>query len=280
MLFKLLQKLFNLREKSREQRDENGDVVKPFLDHMEDLRWMLVKCAVVLIITMSVAAWFRMDLMELLQRPVDAASAKVGHQIKLRSGEVVAPFMISLKLAFYVGLIFAMPPILYFIAEFILPALTAKEKKILAPGFTIGFVLFLIGAAASYFYLIEHMLIYFYNDAIKMKIDPYWEWTNYIRIFTWLTIGFGLMCELPLVVILLAVVGIVSHEFLKSMRSYAVVLIMVLAMLVAPTPDPMTMLALSLPIIIMYEGCIWLVWLMESRRRKREQAAVVDELVS
>ena len=280
MLFKILQKLFNLREKSRDQRDEHGDVVKPFLDHMEDLRWTLVKCATILIVCMCVAGWFRIELMDLLQRPVRIASAALGVEIKLRSGGVVDSFTISLKLAFYVGLIFALPPILYFVAEFILPALTAKEKKILAPGFTLGFIFFLAGAAASYYYLMPHMIEYFHRDAVKLGIEPFWEWSNYIRIFTWLTIGFGLMCELPLVVILLSIVGIISHAFLKSTRSYATVLIMVLAMLVAPTPDPMTFLALSASILLMYEACIWIVWLMESRRRKREQAAVVDDLVN
>jgi sec-independent protein translocase protein TatC len=279
MLFKILQKLFRLREKSREQRDENGDVVKPFLDHMEDLRWTLIKCAIVLVVTMSVAFWKRQELMRLLENPVHRASEIVGETIRLRSDNIIDPFMISLKMAFYVGLVFALPIILYFIADFILPALTKKEKRLLAPTFSVGLVLFLAGAAASYFFLMPHMLVFFFNDAKKLGIEAFWTWSNYSKVFTWLTIGFGLMCELPLVILVLASLGIVSHKFLVSTRSYATVIIMVLAMLVAPTPDPFTFLALSAPILLMYEACIWIVWLLEARARKRARARDIDDLV-
>ena len=278
MLFKLLQKLFRLREKARDQRDEHGDVVKPFLDHMEDLRWTLIKCGVVLIVAMSTALWQRHPLMKILEYPVDKASAEVGAKIILRSDSPIDSFMISLKVAFFVGLIFALPFILYFIAEFVLPALTKKEKRMLAPVFIVGLILFLSGAAVSYVYLIPHMLEFFYKDAVSLNIDPFWTWNNYIRIFTWLTLGFGLMCELPLVILVLASLGIVSYQFLASTRSYAVAIIMVLAMLVAPTPDPFTFLALSAPILLMYEACIWIVWLMESRRRKRDKQKDIDDL--
>ena len=279
MLFKLLQKLFRLREKAREQRDESGDIVKPFLDHMEDLRWTLIKCGVVLIIAMSAALWQRQPLMQLLEYPVHKASEAVGTRILLRSDSPIDSFMISLKVAFFVGLIFALPFILFFIAEFVLPALTRKEKRLLAPVFTTGLILFLLGAAVSYLYLIPHMLVFFYKDALSLEISPFWTWNNYIRIFTWLTLGFGLMCELPLVILVLASLGIVSYQFLSSTRSYAVAIIMVLAMLVAPTPDPFTFIALSAPILLMYEACIWIVWLMESRRRKRDRQKDIDDLL-
>src|SRR6476620_684749 len=105
MLFKLLQKLFKLREKAREQRDESGDIVKPFLDHMEDLRWTLIKSLVVLLTSMSVALWQRHPLMKVLQYPVDLASSAVDTKIILRSDSPIDSFMISLKVAFFVGLI-------------------------------------------------------------------------------------------------------------------------------------------------------------------------------
>src|SRR6266508_1917235 len=87
---------------------------------------------------------------------------EVGKQIRLRSDNVVESFMISLKLAFYVGMIFSLPFILYFIAEFVLPALTKREKRLLAPGFSLGLIFFLAGAAASYLYIMPDMLAFFY----------------------------------------------------------------------------------------------------------------------
>jgi sec-independent protein translocase protein TatC len=279
MLFNIFQKLIALRKKHDETRDEHGDVVKPFLDHMEDLRWMIIKCAVVLLICMVAAFYFRQDLMYLLEYPVHVSSAKVGEQIRLRSDNVVESFMISLKLAFYVGMIFSLPFILYFIAEFVLPALTKREKRLLAPGFALGLVFFLAGAAASYVYIMPEMLVFFYKDAKQLGIEAFWTWKNYISVFTWLTIGFGLMCELPLVVLLLASVGIINYKMLASTRRYAFIAIMVLAAIVAPTPDPVTFITLSGPVLLMYEGCIWIVWLLESRRRKQQKKSLIDELV-
>jgi sec-independent protein translocase protein TatC len=219
---------------------------------------------------MVAAFYFRQDLMYLLKHPVHVASAKVGEQIRLRSDNVVESFMISLKLAFYAGMIFSLPFILYFISEFILPALTKREKRRLAPGFSFGLIFFLAGAAASYVYIMPEMLVFFFKDAKQLGIEAFWTWSNYSSVFSWLTIGFGFMCELPLIVLMLASVGIISHHMLASTRRYAFIGIMVLAAIVAPTPDPVTFTALAAPVLLMYEGCIWVVKLSESRRQKQQ----------
>jgi sec-independent protein translocase protein TatC len=279
MLFNIFQKLINLRKKHEETRDEHGDVVKPFLDHMEDLRWTIIKCALVLVVAMLAAFWNRTELMQLLKYPLDIADPTYTISGTIRSDTIIESFMISLKLAFYVGIIMALPILLYFVAEFVLPALTKKEKRALTIGFSVGSVFFLAGAAVSYFYLVPHTISFFWGDAQAMKLNPLWTWKSYVSIFTWLTIGFGLMCEVPLIILLLASIGIVNYKFLSSTRSYAITMIFVLAAIVAPSPDPMTLILLAIPIVAMYEGCIWITWALESRRRKREKESVVDELI-
>jgi sec-independent protein translocase protein TatC len=279
MLFNIFQKLINLRKKHEETRDEHGDVVKPFLDHMEDLRWTIIKCALVLVVAMIAAFWNRTELMQLLKYPLDIADPTYTISGTIRSDTIIESFMISLKLAFYVGIIMALPILLYFVAEFVLPALTKKEKRALTIGFSVGSVFFLAGAAVSYFYLVPHTISFFWGDAQAMKLNPLWTWKSYVSIFTWLTIGFGLMCEVPLIILLLASIGIVNYKFLSSTRSYAITMIFVLAAIVAPSPDPMTLILLAIPIVAMYEGCIWITWALESRRRKREKESVVDELI-
>lgn len=282
MLFNIFhqisQKLFKLRE-DREQRDEHGDVVKPFLDHMEDLRWTIIKCALVLVLAMVSSFTFRKELMKVLKYPLMIADPSGQMASVIRSDGIIDSFMISLKLSFYVGIIVALPFLLYFIAQFVLPALTKKEKRALVIGFSVGAIFFVCGAAVSYLYLVPHTLTFFWGDAHEMELNPLWTWKSYISIFTWLTLGFGLMCEVPLIVILLASIGIVNFKFLSSTRSYAITGIMVLSAIVAPSPDPMTLIALALPIIAMYEGCIWVTWLMERRRRKLEKDSVVDDLL-
>lgn len=282
MLFNILQKLFKLRENRpsdpRDQRDEHGDIVKPFLDHMEDLRWVIIKVLAVLVVAMVAAFWNRMDLMRLLKFPLMIADPTGKIAGSIRTDNIIDSFMITFKMAFYVGLIIALPFILYFIADFVLPALTKKEKRILLPGFGVGMLLFSAGAAASFYYITPHTIAFFWKDTADVGLEALWTWRSYISFFTWLTIGFGLMCEVPLIVLLLAGFGIVSHKFLSSTRSYAIVIILTLAAVVAPTPDPVTFLILGLPIIIMYEACIWIVWGLEGRRRKRERQSDIDDL--
>jgi sec-independent protein translocase protein TatC len=87
------------------------------------------------------------------------------------------------------------------------------------------------------------------------------------------------MCELPLIVLLLAAVGIINFELLASTRRYAFIGILVLAAVVAPTPDPVTFITLAAPVLLMYESCIWIVWLLESRRRKRDKQNDIDDLI-
>jgi sec-independent protein translocase protein TatC len=280
ILKEVLKKLFTLREnRPGEKRDETGDIVKPFLDHMEDLRWTIIKCLVVLVICMIAAFWQQERLMHLLKEPLFIADPTGKLSESIRSDNIMDPFLIAFKLAFYVGIIMALPFLLYFIADFTLPALTKKERRILIPGFLIGVVLFLTGAAISYFYILPHTLSFFWDYSKRMDLLALWTWKSYISFFTWLIMGFGLMCEVPLVVLLLAGFGIVNHKFLSATRNYAITIILILSAIIAPSPDPVTLLILATPIVIMYEACIWIVWLLETRRRKRERESVVDDLL-
>jgi sec-independent protein translocase protein TatC len=83
-----------------------------------------------------------------------------------------------------------------------------------------------------------------------------------------LTLGFGLLCQLPVVMVALAFIGIIDFRFLSSTRPYAVTVILILAAVVAPTPDPITFVTLAVPIICLYEICIWVVWLIDRNRKK------------
>src|SRR5688500_16078650 len=166
----LLKHLFKLREKSQ------GDVIKPFLDHMEDLRWTIIKIVLVLVISMVAAAWNRQDLMDLLKHPLMIADPTGELAGTIRSDSIMDSFMITLKVAFYVGIIIALPFILYFVADFVLPALTDRERKVMIPGFLVGVVFFVTGAAASYFYITPHTLAFFWHDAQSSKLYSLWTW--------------------------------------------------------------------------------------------------------
>ena len=248
--------------KFREQKD--GDIVKPFLDHMEDMRWTIIKVVVVQIIAMIVAFYFRTDLMNLLRAPL----LRLSPVPQLITTGIADSFIISLELAFFAGIALAFPFHVYFVANFVLPALTRQEKRYLLPGIAAGFLLFIGGVLVAYQGILPATLEFFYKDAQTVGVNPLWSWRQYFSFSAWLCFGFGLMCEVPAVVIILALLGFVSFSFLQRTRPYAITIILTLSAVIAPTPDPMTFITLALPIIAMYEACIWVVWLMERRKPK------------
>lgn len=255
-----LNKFFKFREKS------DGDVVKPFLEHMEDMRWTIIKMIVSLVIGMIIAFFFVNDLMYFVQKPLDAVSPELRGKIVTRT--IAEPFIISLMLAFFAGITLALPFLGYFLLSFVLPALTRQEKKYLFPGIFGSFCLFVAGAVVSYVYILPQTLKFFWDYSHKMQVNILWEWKDYISFCAWLTIGFGLLCQLPVVMIVLSLLGIISYSFLARTRPYAVTIILILAAVIAPTPDPITFLSLGAPIILLYEVCIWIVWLIDRQRRK------------
>ena len=256
-----LTKFFQFREKS------DGDIIKPFLDHMEDLRWTLIKMGLSLVAGMAVAFFFVNDLMYFVQQPLDAVDPGLRGKIVTRT--IAEPFIISIMLAFFAGITLSLPFLGYFAISFILPALTRQEKRFLFPGILASFSLFITGALVSYFYILPQTLRFFWQYSHKMQVEILWEWKDYISFCAWLTIGFGLLCQLPVVMIALALLGLIDFRFLSSTRPYAVTVILILAAVVAPTPDPITFLSLGAPIVLLYEACIWIVWLLDKRKREK-----------
>jgi sec-independent protein translocase protein TatC len=264
-LSKLLSKIFKIREKS------DGDIVKPFLEHMEDLRWTLLKMLFTLLAAMIFAFWFRTDLMRILQAPMDKVDPSLSGQLVVT--QIAGSFMLSIKMAVYAGIIIAFPFLAFFLADFVLPALTRQEKKYLFPGIAAGFILFSLGVLAAYYYILPETIRFFWHDTQKMKLREMWTWDSYASIFCWLTIGFGMLCEVPVVVVILALLRIVTFKLLASTRPYAITLIFVLSAVIAPTPDPGTLLILAVPVVVLYEACIWIVWFIDRRRKNNDEVA-------
>jgi sec-independent protein translocase protein TatC len=177
--------------------------------------------------------------------------------------------MISLELAFFAGIAMAFPFHVYFVAQFVLPALTRKERKLLLPGIFGAFLLFLAGVTVAYRWILPSTIAFFYHDAAAAHLKVMWTWNAYFSFAAWLCFGFGLLCELPVIVILLGALGIVSFAFLSKTRPFGYTIILILAAVIAPTPDPVTFVTLSVPIVLLYEACIWVVWLLDRRRKRR-----------
>lgn len=258
----LVPRIFKFRETSAGRPDDP----KPFLEHLEDLRWMLVKMVLTLGIGMGAAFGFRGVLVEIAQRPLRQIDP--GLVTKLQVLGVTDPLMIAFELSFYAGIVITFPLLLYFLAQFVLPALTHKEKKYVLPGIAIGFGLFLVGVLFCYFRVLPQALGFFFGFAKSLEWTPTWTVRDYFAFVTQMTLAFGLAFELPVAVLVLVQLGFLSFDFLNRTRSFAIVIILCLAMVIAPTPDVLTFLSLALPMCVLYEACIWMAWFMERWRRR------------
>src|SRR5205814_8790505 len=125
-----------------------GETTKPFLEHLEDLRWTIVKMAITLVIAMTICFAFRSTLVRVLQAPLQEVGSQIG---TLKALGITDSIVISFHLAFYAGIVLSFPLLLYFIAEFVLPALTAIEKRFVLPAILVSFALFLLGVTLCYF---------------------------------------------------------------------------------------------------------------------------------
>ena len=243
-----------------------SETSKPFLEHLEDLRWTIVKMAITLIAAMILCFAFRATLVRVMQTPLQQIDPSVG---ALRALGITDSIVISFHLAFYAGIVVSFPLLLFFAAEFVLPALTALEKKILFPAIGVSFALFLTGVLLCYFWLLPKTILFFFRDTQSLGWAPTWTVQQYYSFVTRFTIGFGLAFELPVVVLALVRFGLLTYEFMARTRPYAIVLIFILATIITPTPDVLTLVAMSLPMCLLYESCIWIAWAMQ-RRAARE----------
>src|SRR6059036_3550745 len=244
-----------------------SETSKPFLEHLEDLRWTIVKMAVTLGVAIIACFAFRSTLVRVMQAPLRDVGSQIG---TLKALGITDSIVISFHLAFYAGIVVSFPLLLYFIAEFVLPALTAVEKRFLFPAVVGSFGLFLLGVVVCYSWLLPKTILFFFRDTQSLGWAPTWTVQQYYSFVTKFVLGFGMAFELPVVVLALVYFGLVTYKFMARTRLYAVVLIFILAAIIAPTPDLLTLIAMALPMSLLYESCIWVAWLME-RRKSRDR---------
>src|SRR6202140_805923 len=242
-----------------------SETAKPFLEHLEDLRWTVVKMAMTLVVAMIVCFAFRSWLVRVLQAPLQQVGGEVG---TLKALGITDSLVISFHLAFYAGIVISFPLLLYFVAQFVLPALTAVEKRFLLPAIGGSFGLFLLGVLVCYFWLLPKTILFFFRDTQSLGWTPTWTVQQYYSFVTKFVLGFGLAFELPVVVLGLVYFGLITYKFMARTRPYAIVLIFILAAIIAPTPDLLTLIAMALPMSLLYESCIWVAWLMERRKSR------------
>jgi len=211
---------------------------------------------------------------------VTAPSSEVDNRGNLKLMSALKPtetFMLSMKLSFFAGIVVSFPLLLMYILQFVLPGLHNNEKRVMWPSMLIGFGLFIAGVCFAYFVVLPRALDFFYNWSGKLGVSNDWRIGEYITFATQFTLLFGLSFELPVIVMVLVKLGLLSYETMSNTRSYAILAIFVIAALITPTPDAMTLILMALPMVILYELCIWLAWFDRKKNRRKEEEEARQE---
>jgi len=235
----------------------------PFLDHMEELRWRII-WSLVALVALSVVGFVlvtQLDVIGLLERPFQ----QVMPGAHLNFTSPTTPVVVTFKLAFVVGLILSFPVLFYQAWAFLSPALHANERRLVVPALAAGFLLFLAGVAMAYF-LVLPLGLQFLLGFQAESLTPLITVDEYLRFATRMILAFGLVFEMPVLLVLLSVLGIVTPETLTKYRRHAIVLLSVLSALFTPA-DVGTMLMLLVPMLLLYELSVSMVRLVGRMRR-------------
>lgn len=245
---------------------------KPFLEHLEDLRDTLVKSFVALVIGMIVAIPLTKPVFKLLMAPVDKIVAAGKTSPILGTLEVTGGFNLAMLVALWTGLLISLPFILWFLGQFIFPGLHDHERRIVRR--SIGFAggLFAFGVYIGYRFCLPAAFtaMIWFND--WMGIPAQWRINSYLSFTLQLLAAFGLVFELPIVLLILGKLGIIKSDLLRSKRRHAIVILLAIAMILTPA-DVVSMLIMGVPLVVLYEICIWMIVVEERRRAARDRKA-------
>lgn len=271
---------FNKREK-----DAKGEMT--FIDHLEELRWHVIRSVIAVLIG-AVVVFIYSDFVvdDILFAPTraDFISARwlcsLGHKIgigdtlcfppvdaKFLENTMTGQFIASFTLAFIGGFILAFPYIFWEFWKFIRPALSEKElKKTRGVIFWVS-LLFFTGVLFGYFILTPFMVNFYFNYKLSPQIQIMPSFSDYLENLIYTTAGIGVLFQMPLLVMVLARIGVVTGRFLRKYRRHAFVIILIAAAIITPSTDPFSLTIVTIPLYLLFEASI----IIASRINKRQE---------
>lgn len=268
-----------------------------FLDHLEELRWHVVRAVGAIFICMILAFIFTEEIFEyVIFAPSDVnfitfrwlcqLGASMGVDglciteipMKIQSRFLMGQFTMQLTSSFVIGLCVAFPYVVWELWSFVKPGLYSKEKKgSRGAVFSIS-TLFILGISFGYFILSPMTVAFLANYSISPRISNEFDITSYVSTISILVLSSGILFQLPVVIFFLTKVGMVTPSLLRSYRKHAVVAILLIGAIITPSSDPLSLSLISIPLYILYEISIFISGVELRRKVKREQAeALLDQ---
>jgi sec-independent protein translocase protein TatC len=242
---------------------EKTEIEMPFLDHLEALRWHIIKALISIVILTIICFYFAEDILDLFL----LSSQNLSQPINLQVLKVQTTFIIYLEIALIFGIVLSLPVIFYQIWSFVAPGLLEKERKYVVPVILFATISFIFGATFAYLIIVPYALEFFLALAPggvtnAIALDYYFGFV--LRI----VIVFGIVFELPVATLFLTKIGLLTPKFLRKYRRYAIIIIFVLAAILTP-PDPTTQIMLGIPLIALYEISIWISYVFNKKKKNQ-----------
>ena len=231
-----------------------------FLDHLEELRWRLVRCLLAMVIGSALSFGYIDHILNVLLYPARSTSNPINLQVL----SVQGMFLIKWFSSFISGFILSLPYLIYQFWRFVAPGLKVNEKKYAFPVVFFAFSSFVTGILFGYFILVPFSLEFF-SGIGATHVDNNFSIQYYFSFLTWLLLGAGIIFQLPVVSLVLSAIGVLTPPFMRHYRRHSMVVILILSSFITP-PDPVSMLIMSFPLILLYEMSIGVSWLVNRKR--------------
>lgn len=246
-----------------------SDEPKSFLEHLEELRHTIVWSVSMYGVCFLCACFTAPRVIKFLQGPLLSQERVVDPEKFLMSINLSEPFMVWMRVALWTGLLFSLPFIVFVVGHFIVPGLTKRERGVVRVALGASTLLFAFGVWMCYSFTLPLALgvMLWIPERLGLTV-PGWTIGSYTVFVLRLLVAFGLAFQLPVVVYSLGSLGIITSLQMRDKRRHVIVGLLVLAMILTPS-DPWTMLMMAVPLVLLYEACIWLIRLKEIRKRAK-----------
>jgi len=278
-----------------EEAEVKGEKEMSFLDHLEELRWHVIRAMVAIMIFTTIAFIFVKEIFnEIILAPARAnfptwrGLCALGRALdkpelcieniplELQSRSMTGQFTITIVSAFVIGLVFAFPYVAWEIWRFIRPGLKMNEQKNSRGAVSAISLLFAAGVSFGYFVIAPLMVYVLVNYRISDMIVNQFDIMSYVSTVVVLVFGSGILFELPVVIYFLSKIGLVTPKFLRQYRKHSIVLILVIAAIITP-PDVLSQVLITMPLLLLFEISILISARVEKNKLKEEAAERLRE---
>lgn len=272
--------------------DKEVKLEPTFWNHLDELRKVIFRIAIVVVVLMLAAFQAKDLLFDVLLAPsrsdfifyraLCCLSEKLflpgicpgEFHVELINTQLASQFIIHMRMSFYVGILLAFPYIIYQLFRFVSPALYEKERKYSGKVIIYSSLLFVFGVLLNYFVIFPFSFRFLATYQVDASVQNLIDLSSYIDTLLMLSLLLGLMAELPIICWLFAKLGFLTDSFMKKYRRHAILIILIVAAVITPTGDVFTLMLVFVPVYVLYEISIWIV-----RRvcRKNAQALIRQE---